>query len=256
MSDALRVEDLTKGFGGNRAVDGCSLEIEPHRITGLIGPNGAGKSTVFNLVGGQLRPDRGRIAWSGRQIAGCRPDQIARLGIGRTFQIPREFAALTVIENLMVVPHGQFGEGLGSLATAGRRVRREEAALRERALGVLEYVELADKADDPAGGLSGGQKKLLELARCLMGEPRLVLLDEPTAGVNPRLIGDLLGVLRRLNADGITLAIIEHNMNVVMTLCDRIIVLDGGRTLMTGTPEEVRNDPRVLEAYLGGAEHA
>ena len=256
MSAALEVTDLRKDFGGNRAVDGCSFSIDAGRITGLIGPNGAGKSTVFNLIGGQLRPDGGRIAWDDRQLVGCRPDQIARLGIGRTFQIPREFGALTVIENLMAVPGRQFGERMRSLLTTGRRVAEEEVHLRERALAVLEYVELADQADSPAGGLSGGQKKLLELARCLMGQPRLVLLDEPTAGVNPRLIGDLVGVLRRLKEDGITLAIVEHNMNVVMGLCDRIIVLDGGRTLMTGTPDEVRNDPRVLEAYLGGAAHA
>lgn len=256
MTRGLVVEELGKSFGGNRVVDSCSCAIEEGTITGFIGPNGAGKSTLFNLIGGQLRPDDGAIRWGDEDIAGLPPYRIARLGIARTFQIPRELKALSVLENLMIVPPAQFGERLRALLSTGRRVAHEEASLAERARQVLEHVELADKASEPAVSLSGGQKKLLELARCMMGEPRLILLDEPTAGVNPRLIGDIVEAMRRLRDQGITLGVIEHNMNVVMGLCDRVVVLNQGRALMTGTPSEVRNNPEVLDAYLGSERYA
>lgn len=254
MSNILEIRSLSKRFGGLQAVDRCELDVATGSITGLIGPNGAGKSTLFGLVSGFIRPDSGEIHLDGQRIDGLPPHEVARLGLRRTFQIPRELKEMSVLENLMLVPENQFGDHIFSIFTRGTRVRREERAHATAAREILETVGLADKADTPAWQLSGGQKKLLELARSLMSHPRIMLLDEPTAGVNPTLIRHLMKVMQKVHASGITLLIIEHNMNVVMELCERVIVLDRGRVIASGTPAEIQQDQNVLDAYLGGAE--
>jgi branched-chain amino acid transport system ATP-binding protein len=249
----LEVNGLHKRFGGLQAVYDCTLEVKAGTITGLIGPNGAGKTTLFNLITGFHKPDHGRILFQGRRIDGLAPHQVFRRHLYRTFQIPREFAQMTVLENLMLIPAGQAGEGILSTWFRPGRVRSQERALRDRALEVLEFVELIDLREEYAGSLSGGQKKLLELAKSLMAEPEMVLLDEPSAGVNPTLTRKLVENVRRLSAEqGLTFFLIEHDMNLVMNLCNPIIVMSEGRKLAEGPPEQVRGDPRVLEAYLGG----
>lgn len=248
----LEVRSLSKRFGGMQAVNGCSLRIAAGSITGLIGPNGAGKSTVFTLISGFLRPDAGEILFDGHRIEGLPAHRVARLGLVRTFQTPRELRDLSVLENLMMVPRPQFGESLAGVMLLGsRRVRREEQEIEQRALEVLRTVGLDHQARRRAADLSGGQKKLLEIARCMMCQPRLALLDEPTAGVNPSLINDLVEMIRLLHAGGVTIVIIEHNMNVVMRLCEHVIVLDRGEVMCEGTPEQIQRDERVLAAYLG-----
>ena len=249
----LQVENLTRRFGGNVAVSDCTFSVWKGEIVGLIGPNGAGKSTLFNLIAGEIHPDTGSIRFSATPIENLAPWRVARLGIRRTFQIPRPLSGLSVLENLLLVPTAQFGERLDAVFHGRGRVREQEQRNADKAHEVLELLELEDLASQPARSLSGGQKKLLELGRCLMAEPRLVLLDEPTAGVNPRLINDLMKALHRIHDLGVTIVVIEHNMNVVMSLSDRIVVLDQGSVLMEGTPPRVREDARVLEAYLGGS---
>jgi branched-chain amino acid transport system ATP-binding protein len=252
MPPFLAVHDLTKSFGGVRAVDRCSLEIREGAITGLIGPNGAGKTTLFNLLTGFHRPDRGRVVFRGDDITGLPPYQVFRRGICRTFQIPREFKDLTVLENLMVVPPDQVGEHLWAPWLAPHRIRREETRLRGQAERVLEQVGLTRVATEPAWTLSGGQKKLLELARALMAEPKLLMLDEPGAGVNPTQMKELTRYIQWLAAERrVTILLIEHDMDLVMSVCNPVIVLSEGRPLTEGPPEVVRRDPRVLAAYLG-----
>jgi branched-chain amino acid transport system ATP-binding protein len=248
----LRVDDVRKSFGGIAAVDGATFDVRRGTITGLIGPNGAGKTTLFNLITGFLAPDGGRIVFRGEDITGRRPHQVFRTGLCRTFQIPREFKELTVLENLMVVPADQLGERLWAPWLRPRAVRLEESAIRERALEVLDFLKLGHVAQDDAASLSGGQKKLLELARVLMGEPDMLLLDEPGAGVNPTLMDELARAIERLVAErSVTVLLIEHDMDLVMGICDPIVVMSQGRTLAEGSPDEIRRDPRVLEAYLG-----
>jgi branched-chain amino acid transport system ATP-binding protein len=252
----LAVERLTKSFGGVRAVDGCTLSVREGTITGLIGPNGAGKTTLFNLLTGFHRPDGGRVIFRGADITGLPPYQVFRRGICRTFQIPREFKDLTVVENLLVVPPDQVGERLWTPWLRPGRIRAEEARLRDTAAAVLEQVGLTRLADDPAWTLSGGQKKLLELGRALMADPRLLMLDEPGAGVNPTQMKELTRSIQRLAAErSITILLIEHDMDLVMAVCNPVIVMSEGRPLAEGTPDAVRRDPRVLAAYLG-ARHA
>jgi branched-chain amino acid transport system ATP-binding protein len=256
MARLLSVEGLTKSFGGVTAVDRCSLEVREGTITGLIGPNGAGKTTLFNLLTGFHRPDSGRIVFRGDDITGLAPHQVFRRGICRTFQIPREFKDLSVLENLLVVPPDQAGERLWTPWLWPGRIRREEARLRERAGRVLEQVGLARLAGEPAWTLSGGQKKLLELGRALMADPALLMLDEPGAGVNPTQMNELTRYIEWLARDrGMTILLIEHDMDLVMAVCNPVIVLSEGRPLAEGTPDTVRQDPRVLAAYLG-ARHA
>jgi len=256
MGPFLAVEDLTKTFGGLRAVDRCSLEVREGTITGLIGPNGAGKTTLFNLLTGFHRPDGGRVRFRGDDITGLPPHTIFRRGICRTFQIPREFKDLSVLENLMVVAPDQAGERLWVPWLQPGRVRRDETRLRERAMVVLEQVGLARLAGEPAWTLSGGQKKLLELARTLMAEPALLMLDEPGAGVNPTQMKELTRYIQWLAAErGVTILLIEHDMDLVMAICNPVIVLSEGRPLAEGPPDIIRKDPRVLAAYLG-ARHA
>ena len=235
-----------------RAVDGCSLEVREGTITGLIGPNGAGKTTLFNLLTGFHRPDSGHITFRGDEITGLPPYRIFRRGICRTFQIPREFKDLTVLENLLVVPPDQTGERLWTPWLAPQTIRREETRLRAQAERVLEQVGLTRVAADPAWTLSGGQKKLLELARALMADPKLLMLDEPGAGVNPTQMKDVTRYIQWLASErGVTILLIEHDMDLVMNVCNPVIVLSEGRPLAAGPPGSIRRDPRVLAAYLG-----
>ena len=251
----LAVQSLTRRFGGVTAVDRCSFEVEAGGITGIIGPNGAGKTTLFNLVSGALRPDSGRILFDGEDVAGGSTHALFHRGIVRTFQIPHEFGRLTVLENLMVVPPRQPGERLWHAWLSPGRVRRREREVRERAEETLRFLTLWESRDQLAMHLSGGQKKLLELGRAMMTEPRLVLLDEPGAGVNPTLLVGLRDMIRELNhRHGYTFVIIEHDMELVTALCDPVIVLAEGSVLVSGTMDTVRRDPRVIDAYLGGGE--
>jgi branched-chain amino acid transport system ATP-binding protein len=247
----LEAKGLVRAFGRFKAVDGVDLEVAPGSITGLIGPNGAGKSTLFNLIAGALPPTSGAIRFEGRDITGLPPNRIFTLGLARTFQIPRPFPRMTVLENAMLVPLHQSGERFWSNWLTGRRVAREERAIRERAAEALGFCGLGQKRDELAGNLSGGQQKLLELARVMMIDPKLILLDEPAAGVNPALIETLVDKILALKARGVTFLIIEHNMDLVMRICRPLIVMTQGRVIARGSPDEVRNDPRVLDAYLG-----
>jgi len=227
----LRVEGLVKSFGGLRALDGVSFGVLPGTITGLIGPNGAGKTTLLDVVCGVLRPDRGRVYYQGRDITGLPPHTVARLGLGRTFQLSRVFPRLTVWENLRAVGRGPDW------------VRR--------AAQLLELTGLSALAESYAAELSYGQQRLLELARVMMLEPRLVLLDEPGAGVNPTMRLRIFDVIGRLRAQGVTFLVVEHDMAVVMRYCDRVVGLDSGRVVAEGTPEEVRQSEALLAAYFG-----
>ena len=247
----LSVEDVVKTFGGLTAVDGATFDVPEGTITGLVGPNGAGKTTVFDLVTGVHEPDSGRIRQGDREIQGRSPEEIARLGVGRTFQTPRVFRGMSVAENVAFAATGQTGESAVGALVRGGTVAREEADLRERVDETLEFLELDHLADEYARGLSGGQRKLLELGRVLMLDPELIMLDEPVAGVNPALTDDLLDRLHALNEAGKTLLLIEHDMDVVMTHCDHVVVMADGRKLAAGPPETVRADEQVVDAYLG-----
>jgi neutral amino acid transport system ATP-binding protein len=240
----LEVTDVTRRFGGVTAVDRCSFSVRAGSLTGLIGPNGAGKTTMFNMIAGAVKPDSGRIALSGKPLGHLRPHQIARLGLSRTFQLTRELADLTVLENVVVHAPTRVIDLLR------RSIRDPERA---RAMELLELVGLARLAEARAGGLSYGQKKLLELAAALMPEPRIILLDEPAAGVNPALLDAIVHYIERVNRTGVTFLIVEHNMDLVMSLCDPIIVMAHGKVLAQGPRDEIQGDPRVLEAYLGTA---
>ncbi len=249
----LEVRELVKDFGGLRAVNKCSLAVKRGTITGLIGPNGAGKTTLFNLITGFYKPDSGHVIFRGEEITGLPPHRIFHKGLCRTFQIPREFKQMTVLENLMLVPAGQRGENIFYSWFLPHLVRRQEREIREKALSVLEFVNLIHLKDEYAGNLSGGQKKLLELARTLMADPQLVLLDEPGAGVNPTLMKRLAANIQYLCEEkGITFLLIEHDMDLVMNLCNPVIVMSEGSKLAEGTPEEIKKNQSVLEAYLGG----
>jgi len=250
----LSVRGLRKQFGGIVAVDGATFDVEAGSLTGLIGPNGAGKSTTFDLITGVQRPDAGSVVFDGADVTTYRADRLAREGLVRTFQIARELSEMTVLENVMLAPRDQLGESLWRSVTPGARadVIDQETALREEAWETLEFLELEHLATEYAGNLSGGQRKLLELARVLMTDPTMVLLDEPLAGVNPTLETKLLERIHALRDRGLTFLLVEHDMDVIMNHCDPVIVLHQGTVLTQGSPSEVREDERVLEAYLGG----
>ena len=254
MSDGhpmLSTRDISCTFGALRAVDAVSLDIHRGTITGLIGPNGAGKTTFFNLLAGALKPSGGSVHFDGHDVTGMSPDRLFQLGLARTFQIPRPFRRLSVLENLLLAPPRQSGETLTGAVFRRGRMREEERVLHEKAMGILDFMTLADLADQPAGKISGGQTKLLELARALMGEPSLILLDEPAAGVNPTLTNVLIDRIRELNRQGMTFFIVEHDMDLVMQNCDPVIALAEGRVVFEGSPEDAQADAGLLDAYLG-----
>ena len=248
----IRVENLHKRFGGLRAVDGASLEIAAGFITGLIGPNGAGKTTLFNVIAGAFRPTSGRVFLDDKEITGLPPHELFHKGVLRTFQIAHEFTTLTVTENLMMVPGGQRGESLLDAWFRPGLVREEEAAISAKAEEVLDFLGLSHLAQEQAGNLSGGQKKLLELGRTMMVEAKIVFLDEVGAGVNRTLLRTIGDAIQRLNTErGYTFCMIEHDMDFISRLCDPVIVMAEGAVLMQGSAEEVKSDARVIEAYLG-----
>ena len=251
---ALALDDLVKRFGGITAVDGASFEVERGTLTGLIGPNGAGKSTTFNLITGVYQPDEGSVRFLDEDITDLRPFETSNRGLVRTFQIAREFENMTVLENMMVAPKGQSGEAAWRSALPGTRasVQEEEVETFERAWEFLEFFEIEHLALENAGNLSGGQRKLLELARALMLEPQMLLLDEPFAGVNPTLQNQLINHLHSLREQGYTILLIEHDMDLIMEHCESLIVMHQGKTLVHGKPEDIKSDERVIEAYLGG----
>ena len=248
----IRVEHLTKAFGGVTAVDDVSLHLREGAITGLIGPNGAGKTTLFNTIAGAFAPDAGRVTLAGEDITGLPPHVLFSRGVLRTFQIAHEFSSLTVRENLMAVPPDQSGERIWNAWIRPARIREEEAANRARAEEVIDFLQIGHVADELAGNLSGGQKKLLELGRTMMTEARMVFLDEVGAGVNRTLLNTIGDAILRLNRErGYTFRMIEHDMDFIGRLCDPVIVMAEGRVLVEGSAETVKNDERVIEAYLG-----
>jgi neutral amino acid transport system ATP-binding protein len=239
----LQVSDIKKAYGGIRALDGCTMTFEEGAINGLIGPNGSGKTTLFNVISGYETADAGRVTLRGKDITNAKPDRVFELGLGRTFQITRIFPRLTVLENLHVASQrrGFIGQ-LRSWKSVGER---------SRAMEVLDFVGLTPLAEEPAGGLSYGQQKLLEFAFIMVAKPSIMLLDEPAGGVNPTLLRGLADRIRALNKEGVTFVIVEHDMEFVMGLCDRVLVMHQGCALTAGAPDEVRSNPDVLDAYLG-----
>ena len=253
-STPLEVESLRKTFGGIVAVDDISFDVEEGTLTGLIGPNGAGKSTTFNLITGMLDPDSGTVRFDGEDITGMEPYEVSNQGLARTFQIARELEEMTVLENMMLAPTGQIGESLwrSVLPITRGDVREQETEQLERVWEVLDFCEIDHLADEYARNLSGGQRKLLEMARALLTDPDMLLLDEPFAGVNPSLEKRLLKHIHELREDGYTFLIVEHDMDLIMQNCERVIVMHQGRILEDGTPAEIKESEEVIEAYLGG----
>jgi ABC-type branched-subunit amino acid transport system ATPase component len=253
MTAILAVEGVSKRYGGLKALDGCTLSLQDGQITGLIGPNGAGKTTLLNLMTGLVRPDTGTVSFEGADITDAAPHRLARLGLARTFQIVRELGSLTVLENLLLTPPGQSGESVVASLLQRRKWWAQEHENAEKARLLLERIGLWKLADQPSAGLSGGQKKLLDLARTLLLEPKLILLDEPGAGVSPPLKQEIVRLVRELKSEGVAFGLVEHDMHLISELCDHVHVLAEGRLLFSGSFEEVTRDKRVVEAYLGVA---
>ncbi|HKV83160.1 MAG TPA: ABC transporter ATP-binding protein [Ktedonobacterales bacterium] len=252
QDDILEVEHLIHSFGGINAVDDCSLTVPAGKITALIGPNGAGKSTLINIVSGFYPRQQGRVIFDGAEVSRWPSHRIGRRGLIRTFQISRGYGAMTVLENLMVPPQQQAGESLFNAIFRPKLVAEDEKRHLEKALNMLDTFGLYEKRDEFARNLSGGQKRLLEMARALMSEPKLLLLDEPMAGVNPALADQLAQHIVTLSATGITFLLVEHNLGIVDQICDHVIVMANGRALATGTMGQVRANEEVVHAYLGG----
>ena len=248
----LQVDNLSKHFGGLAAVSNCSLKIKKGSITGIIGPNGSGKTTLFNLIAGNLKPSDGNVLFQGEDITGTPSYELFSKGLLRTFQIAHEFTNLTVLENLMMVPDGQSGEHLMNAWFKTKIVNEEEKKIKEKALGVIEFLNLKHLSQELAGNLSGGQKKLLELGRTMMVDAKIVLLDEVAAGVNRTLLKEISNSILRLNKEkGYTFCMIEHDMDLISRMCDPVIVMSEGSVLFQGTSEEVKNNEQVIESYLG-----
>ena len=252
--DILKVENLTKFFGGLAAVSNCSLNIKQGSITGIIGPNGSGKSTLFNLIAGNLKPNSGKVYFNNEDITATPSYDLFSKGILRTFQIAHEFTNLTVLENLMMVPANQSGENLVNALLKPKLIKKEEELIRSKAYEVIEFLNLKHLANELAGNLSGGQKKLLELGRTMMVDAKIVLLDEVGAGVNRTLLNDLGTAILRLNKEkNYTFCMIEHDMDFISRMCDPVIVMSDGSVLFEGTPTEVKKNEKVIESYLGRA---
>jgi branched-chain amino acid transport system ATP-binding protein len=248
----IRVENLHMHFGGIRAVDGASIEVARGSITGLIGPNGAGKTTLFNVVAGHFKPTSGKVFLDGEDVTGLAPHELFAKGLLRTFQIAHEFSTLTVRDNLMMVPPEQPGESLIDVWLRAGKVRAREAEIRQRADEVIDFLQLGHLAEERAGNLSGGQKKLLELGRTMMVDAKIVFLDEVGAGVNRTLLKTIADAILRLNRErGYTFCVIEHDMDFIASLCDPVIVMAEGHVLFEGTSDEVKTNEQVIEAYLG-----
>ena len=251
-SNILQVNNLSKFFGGLKAISNCSLKIKKGSITGIIGPNGSGKTTLFNLIAGNLKPNKGSVYFDNEDITGIPSYELFSKGVLRTFQIAHEFTNLTVLENLMMVPGGQSGELLANALFKPRLVNEEEKKIKQKALEVIKFLNLTHLEKELAGNLSGGQKKLLELGRTMMVDAKIVLLDEVGAGVNRTLLKDIGSAILRLNKEkGYTFCMIEHDMDFISRLCDPVIVLAEGSVLFQGTSDEVKNNEQVIESYLG-----
>lgn len=246
----LSITNIHKSFGGLRALSGVSMEIEGQSITGLVGPNGSGKTTLFNIISGIYPKDAGQVALDGNRIDGLSTSERAKKGLCRTFQVSKAPAKMTVLENMLLAARNRIGESISGALFRWGHVSRAEKANAAKAIDLLKFVRLENLANEYAGNLSGGQKKLLSLVRVLMADPRLILLDEPTAGVNPSLTKELLKAIRRLRDEGKTFLIIEHNMRVITAICDKVCVLDFGKKIAEGSPEDIQRDERVLRAYL------
>lgn len=249
----LHIQNVARAFSGIRALNGVNFTAEAAQITGLIGPNGAGKTTLFNAIAGDLSIDSGTIHLDDARIDSNPPYTVFNHGLVRTFQIPRPFARMTVLENAMFVPAKQGGEKFWNSWLRPRTVAREEKANLEKAREIINFCGLSKVERQLAGSISGGQQKLVELARALMADPKIILLDEPGAGVNPALLDIIVEKIVELNKRGITFLIIEHNMDFIMSLCDKVVVMAAGQVITEGSPDQVISDPAVIEAYLGGA---
>jgi branched-chain amino acid transport system ATP-binding protein len=256
MTDILATENLTVTFGGVTALAGVSVAVRRGEILSVIGPNGAGKTTFFNAVTGTFAPTAGRVLLEGREITGRKPHEVARLGLARSFQNLKPFAEMTLLENVLIGREAHQRSGMLAAVLRTPAFRADEARQRERALELLAFVGLARRRDHLARNLTYGERKMLEIARALALEPRVLLLDEPVAGMNPTETGFVMELVRRIRGQGVTVVLIEHDMRMVMGISDRIYVLDHGELIAEGVPEEVRANPRVIEAYLGGGKHA
>jgi branched-chain amino acid transport system ATP-binding protein len=254
--ETLRIEGLTKRFGGITALHGVSFSVRPQAIVAIIGPNGAGKTTLFNLISGFHRPDHGRVYFEGHDITSLGPEQIASAGVVRTFQIVRLFNQMTALENVLVGFHLNTRGGFGSAVLRPGWLRAQEKRIREEAEELLARVSLAGVRDTPAGNLTCGQQRLLEIARALAVRPKLLMLDEPAAGLNTPETNELLSLIRRIRDQGLTVVLVEHDMNLVMSVADQIHVLNFGERIASGAPQQIQAHPGVIEAYLGGSPKA